>query len=59
MGIGEVPAEFWWGNVGERDHLEDVGIEGRIILKWIFKKRDEETRIEFIWFRIGTGGGGL
>ena len=24
----------------ERDHLEDTGVEGRIILRWIFRKRD-------------------
>ena len=29
---------FWWGSLRERDHLEGVGIDGRIILKWIFKQ---------------------
>jgi len=29
---------FWWGNVRERDHLEDLGVDGRIILSWIFRK---------------------
>ena len=32
---------FVWGNLRERDHLEDPGIDGRIILKWIFKKWDK------------------
>jgi hypothetical protein len=29
---------FWWGNLRERDHLEDPGIDGMIILNWIFEK---------------------
>jgi hypothetical protein len=36
MGSGEVYTVFWCGNPRERDHLGDPGIDGRIILKWIF-----------------------
>jgi hypothetical protein len=36
-GRGEVHTGFWWGNLKKRDYLEDLGVEGRIILKWIFK----------------------
>ena len=38
MGRGEAYTGFWWGNLRERDHLEDQGVDGRIILRWIFKK---------------------
>ena len=29
---------FWWGNLIEGDHLGDPGVDGRIILGWIFRK---------------------
>jgi len=40
----------------EIDHLEDQDVDGRIILRRIFRKWDEETRTGLIWLRIGTDG---
>ena len=51
--------ELWWGNLRERDHLEYLGIDGRIILRWIFRKWDVGEWTGLIWLRIGTGGGHL
>jgi len=31
---------FWWGNLRERGHLGDPGVNGRIILRWVFRKWD-------------------
>jgi len=30
----------WWGNLRERDHLGYPDVDGRIILRWIFRKWD-------------------
>jgi hypothetical protein len=30
----------WWGNPGDRDHWGDPGVDGRIILRSIFRKWD-------------------
>jgi hypothetical protein len=38
MGRGAVYTGLYWGNRKERDHLDDTGIDGRIILDWIFRK---------------------
>ena len=35
----EVHTGFWWENLTEGDHLEDLGVHERI-LKWIFEKWD-------------------
>jgi hypothetical protein len=48
-----------WGDLRERDLLEDLSIDGNIILKRIFKKWDGEAWTGLIWLRIGTGGGRL
>jgi hypothetical protein len=40
---GEVRTGFWWGNMKERDNLEEPGVRRRLILEWISKKRDEST----------------
>jgi hypothetical protein len=33
-----VHAGLWWGDLRETVHVEDLGVDGRIILKYIFKK---------------------
>ena len=48
-----------WGNLGVKDHWGDPGIDGRIILRCIFRKWDMGVRTESSWLRIGTGGGHL
>jgi len=39
-GRRDVHTEFWWENLRERYHLEELSIDERITLKWIFKLQD-------------------
>jgi len=39
-----------------KKHLEDPRIDGRIILRWIFRKWDVGVWTASSWLRIGTGG---
>jgi len=55
---GEAYTGVWWGNLRERDHLGDTGVDGRII-RWVFRKWDIEVWTEWNWLRIGTCGGRL
>jgi hypothetical protein len=57
MGRVEVNTGFLWGNLREREHLEDPGLDGRIILRWIFRNWDVGAWTGSSWLRIGTGGG--
>jgi hypothetical protein len=46
-----------WGNLRERDQLEDPDVDGRIILRWVLRKWDVGAWIGSIWLRIGIVGG--
>jgi hypothetical protein len=54
---GEVHTEFWWRDLEERDHTADLGVDWRIILKWIVKKSDGEAWTGLLWLRIEMGVG--
>jgi hypothetical protein len=38
MGRVEACTGFWYRNLRERDHWGERGVDGRIILRFIFKK---------------------
>ena len=59
MGRREVYTGDWWGNLRERDRLEEAGVNGKIILRWTFSKLDVGVWSGSSWLKIGTGGGHL
>jgi predicted aspartyl protease len=54
-----VHSGFWWGDLRERNHLVDTGVDGKIIIKMDFQEVGWGAWTGFIWLRIGTGGGFL
>jgi hypothetical protein len=49
----------WVGKPKVKRPLGRPGIDGRIILRWIFRKWDLGVWIGLSWLRIETGGGHL
>ena len=49
----------WWGNRKERDYCGDLGVDGWIILGWIWRRWDVGMWTGLDWPRTGTGGGNL
>jgi len=48
--------QFCWGNILENGHLEDKEGNGKIILKWIWRKYVVRMWIWWRWFRIVSFG---
>jgi hypothetical protein len=59
MGRREAFIGFWLRNLKKRDYWGDPGIGERLILGWIFRKRDVAVWTGLGWLRVGTGGGHL
>ena len=59
MGDSRVVYRGLVGNLRERNHLEEPGENGRIIVRWIFKNWDVVAGTGSIWLRIRTGGGNV
>ena len=59
MGEREACTKFWWGNLKEIDHWGDPGVDGRIILRWMFRKWHVGVWTRSSWLKIGTYGGQL
>ena len=56
-GRRETQTGFWLEKMQERDHLEDLGVDGRIILRRIFWKWDLGAWGGSSWFKIRKVGG--
>jgi len=57
---GEVsPRRISVGKRKSRNHLDVIGIEGRMAFRGVLAKCGGEAWTGFIWLRIGTGGGVL
>jgi hypothetical protein len=44
-------------NLTGREHSEDLGVDGMILLEWILGKYDGRVWTGCIWLRMGTSGG--
>jgi hypothetical protein len=59
MGDGRSAHGFLVRRPEGEDHFEDRGVDGRVIVRLIFKKWEGEVWTGLIWLRIGAGDGRL
>ena len=59
MGEGRGVHRVLVGKPEGKNHLGDPDADGRIILRWIFRKWEGVVRTGWSWLRIGTAGGHL
>jgi hypothetical protein len=57
MGTREAFRGFWLGGPKVRDHWGDLGVGGRITLRWTLRRQGSMGRTGFSWLRIGSSGG--
>jgi len=51
--------QVWLGNLKEMDRMEDTAVDGRLMLRWIFRMWDVGSWTVSIWLKIKTRGGHL
>jgi len=52
--MGEVYTRFSWRELREREHLENLRVNGKILLKYTFKKWNRDAWIGLLWLRVGA-----
>jgi hypothetical protein len=48
---------FFLESLKGRNHVEDLGVDGRIVKNWILGKLVLRVWVGLIWLRMGTGDG--
>jgi hypothetical protein len=57
IGGKKARTEHWCLNLKGRDHLEALGVDERILLKWILKKSVGRAWTGLLWLRVGASCG--
>jgi hypothetical protein len=45
------------GKLERKGHLGNLGVYGKVVLKWILEKRGVKMWTGLIWLKIGSNGG--